>query len=658
MACFTATTTPLLFCVRRGKAQLIVPETPTPRELKPLSDIDDQGSLRVQVPVLMFYKKSEQMRGKDPGEVVKKGVAKALVLYYPLAGRVLEGQNKKLMVNCNGKGVWFVPAKANVELEKMGFESMRLPCPHLDKLLMNVPGSKGVYDCPIVHIQVTRFTCGGFALAIRFNHTMMDVQGFIQFLNAVSELGQSANEPSITPIWQRELLNARPSPDITSRHREFEESHESKGKRCWRVGIFHGKFVVDVERFLKHLGWLFGNKRIFQTLMLKRSFTFGSRELQALKAQCPSSTTFEALCACLWKCRVVALHPNPKSRVHLTFLVNVRGDRVLRGSNTLPLGYYGNAMVPIAATTTAYMLCSNPISYAAELIREAKRAVNDDYVKSLADLKPKRPVLDNFFVMDTTKIGFDEVDLGWGRPIFGGVVSALYGVGYLVPYKRVEDRKGVVVAVALPPITMGKFQKEIRKAATEFMVEGDGSDSAHHLTVPSGLSPDEFEELKQWVVEFHTYRVNSGQCSSLLAQKIHAPPDAVWSVVRRFDMPQTYKHFIRSCTVGGGFRNAVGDTRHVNVISGLPAATSAERLDLLDDEHRVTGFSIIGGEHRLRNYRSVTSVHGLRPEGTVVLESYVVDMPEGNTEEDTKLFADTVVRLNLQKLASVTEGEG
>ncbi|OMO93238.1 hypothetical protein COLO4_17039 [Corchorus olitorius] len=102
----------------------------------------------------------------------------------------------------------------------------------------------------------------------------------------------------------------------------------------------------------------------------------------------------------------------------------------------------------------------------------------------------------------------------------------------------------------------------------------------------------------------------------------------------------------------------VGCTRDVNVISGLPAATSTERLDILDDERHVTGFSIIGGEHRLRNYRSVTTVHGLERDGkvsTIVLESYVVDVPEGNTEEDTRLFADTVVKLNLQKLASVTE---
>ncbi|KAM7266219.1 hypothetical protein ACFE04_004116 [Oxalis oulophora] len=38
---------------------------------------------------------------------------------------------------------------------------------------------------------------------------------------------------------------------------------------------------------------------------------------------------------------------------------------------------------------------------------------------------------------------------------------------------------------------------------------------------------------------------------------------------------------------------------------------------------------------------------------TIVLESYTVDIPEGNTVEDTKMFVDTVVKLNLQKLGVV-----
>ncbi|KAG6788641.1 hypothetical protein POTOM_004714 [Populus tomentosa] len=182
--------------------------------------------------------------------------------------------------------------------------------------------------------------------------------------------------------------------------------------------------------------------------------------------------------------------------------------------------------------------------------------------------------------------------------------------------------------------------------------------TTHHVTIPPGLTQSEFDELNPLVTEFHNYRISPGQCSSLLAQRINAPNDLVWSIARRFDKPQTYKHFIKSCSVAPGFTMTVGSTRDVNVISGLPAATSTERLDILDDERQVTGFSIIGGEHRLKNYRSATTVHGFERAGkiwTVVLESYVVDVPEGNNEEDTRLFADTVVKLNLQKLASVAE---
>ncbi|XP_074270056.1 abscisic acid receptor PYR1-like [Silene latifolia] len=187
--------------------------------------------------------------------------------------------------------------------------------------------------------------------------------------------------------------------------------------------------------------------------------------------------------------------------------------------------------------------------------------------------------------------------------------------------------------------------------------------TSHHLTPPPGLTPSEFTDLIPHVIEFHTYKLarDRHQCSSLLAQKIHAPRAAVWSVVRRFDKPQTYKHFIKSCSVRDPHALTVGTTRDVNVISGLPAATSTERLDILDDTRFVTGFTIIGGEHRLRNYRSVTTLHALpgareNEEWTVVLESYVVDVPEGNNDEDTRLFADTVVKLNLQKLGSVAVG--
>lgn len=72
----------------------------------------------------------------------------------------------------------------------------------------------------------------------------------------------------------------------------------------------------------------------------------------------------------------------------------------------------------------------------------------------------------------------------------------------------------------------------------------------------------------------------------------------VWSLVRRFDQPQKYKPFISRCIVQGDLE--IGSLREVDVKSGLPATTSTERLELLDDEEHILSVRIVGGDHRLR----------------------------------------------------------
>lgn len=72
----------------------------------------------------------------------------------------------------------------------------------------------------------------------------------------------------------------------------------------------------------------------------------------------------------------------------------------------------------------------------------------------------------------------------------------------------------------------------------------------------------------------------------------------VWSLVRRFDQPQKYKPFVSRCIAQGDLE--IGSLREVDVKSGLPATTSTERLELLDDEEHILSVRIIGGDHRLR----------------------------------------------------------
>ncbi|XP_073306229.1 abscisic acid receptor PYL2-like [Primulina huaijiensis] len=171
---------------------------------------------------------------------------------------------------------------------------------------------------------------------------------------------------------------------------------------------------------------------------------------------------------------------------------------------------------------------------------------------------------------------------------------------------------------------------------------------------PQGLTDEEIAVLDPVISAYHTFDEIPNTCTSLITQRIDALADSVWPFVRSFDKPQRYKHFIKSCRLIGD--GGVGSIREVTVVSGIPASTSTERLEIIDDEKHILSFRVVGGEHRLNNYRSVTSLNEFKKDGkvyTIVLESYIVDIPEGNTAEDTKMFTDTVVKLNLQKLAVV-----
>lgn len=42
--------------------------------------------------------------------------------------------------------------------------------------------------------------------------------------------------------------------------------------------------------------------------------------------------------------------------------------------------------------------------------------------------------------------------------------------------------------------------------------------------------------------------------------------------------------------------------------------------------------------------------------GTLVIESFVVDVPEGNTEDETCYFIEALIKCNLKSLADVSEG--
>jgi benzyl alcohol O-benzoyltransferase len=147
------TSAPLLFTVRRSQPELVPPAASTPREVKLLSDIDDQEGLRFNIPMMFIYRHEPSMKEKNPIKVLRHALSQALVYYYPFAGRIREGAGRKLMVDCTGEGVMFIEAEADVTLDQFG-DALHPPFPCFKELLYDVPGSELIIDRPIRLIQV------------------------------------------------------------------------------------------------------------------------------------------------------------------------------------------------------------------------------------------------------------------------------------------------------------------------------------------------------------------------------------------------------------------------------------------------------------------------------------------------------------------------
>uniref|UniRef100_F6HJ36 Methanol O-anthraniloyltransferase n=1 Tax=Vitis vinifera TaxID=29760 RepID=F6HJ36_VITVI len=360
-----------------------------------------------------------------------------------ICGRLVEGSNRKLLVDCTGEGVLFIEADADTTLEHLG-DAIQPHCPCFEELLYDVPGSGEILGCPLLLIQVTRLRCGGFVLALRLNHTMSDSPGLVQFLNAVSEMARGADVPPVLPVWERELLNARNPPRITCMHHEYEEVHDTRGT----LGVMDDHNTVH------------------------RSFFFGPKEIKALRKRIPQTlgpcSTFEVLTACVWRCRTVAFGVDPDETVRVSCLNNVRGKRGLQ----LPSGYYGNAFANPAVVTKAGELCNNPLGYAVNLVKKAKAEMSEEYIRSVANFmvikgRPSYTRTGNFIISDNTRVGFQEIDFGWGKPLYGGLAKAMSIISFCLRFRNSKGEEGVVVPICLPLQVMERFGQEVKRMIAE-----------------------------------------------------------------------------------------------------------------------------------------------------------------------------------------------
>ncbi|KAF7051788.1 hypothetical protein CFC21_059988 [Triticum aestivum] len=417
--------------VAKSPPALVPPAGPTPGGTLPLSSIDKTAAVRVMVDFIQVFQ-SAPSSADDQVAAMRQGFARALVPYYPVAGRIAEPSPGEPLVDCTGEGVWFVEAAASCSLADVnGLEDRPLAIPKAD-LIPRPPADHKLED-QILLAQITKFSCGGYAVGICFSHLVFDGQGAAQFLTAVGEMARGLPEPSVKPIWSRDAIPNPPKPPL--------------GPPPSFTAFNFVKSTVEIS--------LDSIKRV-------------KDQVAAETAQ--RCSTFDVVTAIIFKCRAAAIGSAPDAEVRLGFAAGTR--HLLGGSLPSPDGYYGNCVYPGGLARASKEVTEASLVEIVTAIREAKDALSArflDWLGGGAKDSHYNVSLDygTLVVTDWSHVGFNDVDYGFGEPTYvftlNDDVNIVPSVVYLKPPKPKQGIRLVLQCVEEPHAAV--FTQELEKLA-------------------------------------------------------------------------------------------------------------------------------------------------------------------------------------------------
>ncbi|KAL7107615.1 hypothetical protein ACP275_06G066300 [Erythranthe tilingii] len=426
------------------EAVVITPCKPTPNHILQLSALDSQLFVRFTFEYLLVYKPRLLGASFDKATVtdnVKSALGRALVPYYPLAGRVrTRPDGSGLEVVCRGQGAVFISAVSD-STAASDFEGA--PCRRaMWRKFLSFHVADVLKGGPPLVVQLTWLSDGGATLAVGFNHCLCDGIGSGEFLNSFADLA----------IGKHGLVELDPKP-ISGRHLldpiSFCVSRDNS--------LSHPEFrsVPDLSGFAS---------RFVRERLMPTSVIFDQNELDGLKklTRVTTFTSFEILSAHVWRSWARGLNLSSDQIVKLVFSVNIRQ----RVNSRLPSGYYGNAFVLGCAEARAGDLAGKGLRHAAELVKSAKERVGDEYVREVVELVSwNRASVDSVGVLIMTqwsRLGLESVDFGIGRPVqVGPVCCDKYCV--VLPVCGVAD--AFKVNLAVPSTAVDQYLYYLRNAA-------------------------------------------------------------------------------------------------------------------------------------------------------------------------------------------------
>lgn len=128
---------------------MVQPATETP-QLRLWNSNVDLVVPNFHTPSVYFYRPTGSPNFFD-GKVVKEALSKALVPFYPMAGRLCRDEDGRIEIDCKGQGVLFVEAESDGVVDDFGDFA---PTLELRRLIPAVDYSQGIESYALLVLQV------------------------------------------------------------------------------------------------------------------------------------------------------------------------------------------------------------------------------------------------------------------------------------------------------------------------------------------------------------------------------------------------------------------------------------------------------------------------------------------------------------------------
>ncbi|CAO2148514.1 unnamed protein product [Urochloa humidicola] len=194
--------------VRVVESSFVAPSEPTPRKGLWVSSLDVLMAKIGHTRTFYLFHRNDAASDFFDVTQLKAALAKALVPFYPLAGRLGADSNGRLEIDCNCEGALFVVARSDITIDEI--KDVK-PSPELRRHLVPRIEPSSI----VMAVQVTFFKCGGVALGTALHHVSIDALSAFHFIQTWSAFSKDGDRAAVElPCHDRTLLRARSPPSV------------------------------------------------------------------------------------------------------------------------------------------------------------------------------------------------------------------------------------------------------------------------------------------------------------------------------------------------------------------------------------------------------------------------------------------------------------